>query len=75
MVIWSLALYRRWRKVHPYMVEQVAEARVTELIDEAESARVAARVAARRRPRRRGLGIARRITRRVDRRRLRDLAF
>ena len=61
--------------MHPYMVEQVADTKMTELIDEADSARIAARVAARRRPRRRGLGIARRITRRVDRRRLRDLAF
>ena len=61
--------------MHPYMVEQVAEAKVTELIDEAEGARLAARVAARRGPRWRGLGIARRITRRMERRRLRDLAF
>ena len=60
--------------MHPFGVEQLAEAKVTELIEEAESARRAARVD-RRRPRRRGLGIAERITRRLDRRRMKDLAY
>ena len=59
--------------MHPYGVEQLAGAKVTALIEEAEVARLAR--AARWRQRRRGLGIARRITRRADRRRLRDLAY
>lgn len=60
--------------MHPYGVEQLAEAKVAELVGEADAARFAAR-AARWCGRRRGLGIARRITRRMERRRLRDLAI
>ena len=61
--------------MHPFGVEQLAEAKVSVLMEEAEAERKAARVRRVGRPRRRGVGIAQRITRRVDRRRLRDLAI
>ncbi|MFP5351015.1 MAG: hypothetical protein ACLGIB_00415 [Actinomycetota bacterium] len=59
--------------MHPFVVERLAEAKLAQLIVEADAARIAARRG--RGTRRRGLGIAERITRRRDRRRARDLAY
>lgn len=60
--------------MHPYGVELVTQARMAELIGEADRARaVASRPWSH--PWRRGLGILERIGRRVNRRRLRDVAI
>ena len=60
--------------MHPYGIELLAQARVADLIGEADRARaVPTRLWAG--PWRRGLGVFERIGRRVDRRRIRDVAI